>query len=96
MSRYYEDAVELRAPAHCVGKQDRPPAALRRVLGGGPGIMEAANRAQPLPRDKTIGLNISLPFEQYPNPYIPPRTQFRVPLLLHAEVLVRVSCQSGW
>lgn len=51
----------------------------KRVLictGGGPGMMEAANRGAQRAGEPTIGLNISLPFEQYPNIYITPDLNF--------------------
>ena len=77
MARYYEDARRL---SHMLTTWSRniPSKKHRFVImsGGGPGIMEAANRGAYEAGGKTIGLNISLPFEQRPNPYITPSLNF--------------------
>jgi uncharacterized protein (TIGR00730 family) len=70
-SRYYEDAREL-ARMLTVWSASLESTHHRFVVasGGGPGIMEAANRGASEAGGKTIGLNIRLPFEQGANPYI--------------------------
>jgi hypothetical protein len=77
MARYYEDARRL---AHLLTDWARqiPSQRSRFVVtsGGGPGIMEAANRGAYEAGGKTIGMNIRLPFEQHPNPYITPALNF--------------------
>ncbi len=76
-ARYYEDARRLASMLSEWSSQI--PARRRRFVvttGGGPGIMEAANRGAHEAGGKTIGLNINLPFEQLPNPYITPALNF--------------------
>jgi uncharacterized protein (TIGR00730 family) len=77
MARYYEDARRLSQLLTSWAKQI-PSRRHRFVVtsGGGPGIMEAANRGAYEAGGKTIGLNIRLPFEQAPNPYITPSLNF--------------------
>lgn len=73
MAHYYEDARKL-AYLLTEWSMTLPYKRHRFVVtsGGGPGIMEAANRGASEAGGKTIGLNIRLPFEQAPNPYITP------------------------
>ncbi len=75
-SRYYEEARCFARLVSEAGQRDGP----RRwvvVTGGGPGIMEAANRGSHEVGAKSIGLNITLPHEQVPNPYITPELCFQ-------------------
>jgi len=77
MAHYYEDARTL-ARLMTEWSMTLPGRRHRFVItsGGGPGIMEAANRGAYEAGGKTIGLNIMLPFEQRPNPYITPALNF--------------------
>ncbi len=76
MSRYYEEARQL---AYQITKWSLDLDENQRFMvcsGGGPGIMEAANRGAAEAGGRTIGFNISLPREQHPNPYITKNLSF--------------------
>jgi predicted Rossmann-fold nucleotide-binding protein len=98
-SRYYEVAREF---GHLVGSCcNSDGSRLVIMTGGGPGIMEAANRGAFEVGAQSVGLNINLPHEQYPNPYITPELCFRfhyfalrkMHFLLRAKALVAFP---GW
>lgn len=72
-SRYYQEARRL---GRLIARHS-PQARMVVVTGGGPGIMEAANRGASDEQQESIGLNIVLPREQSPNPYITPELCFQ-------------------
>ena len=71
-AKYYEISREF---ARIVAEESKGRFII--VTGGGPGIMEAANRGAYEAGAKSIGLNITLPMEQGPNPYVSPEFAFR-------------------
>lgn len=100
-SRYYEEARKL-GELITRETQASEKCDLMVITGGGPGIMEAANRGAMDAGGKSIGLNIVLPFEQSPNPYITPELCFhfhyfairKMHFLKRARALV--ACPGGY
>ena len=76
MSRYYEDAVQLAKLLTQWSKKLFHQSRFVVCSGGGPGIMEAANKGAYEAGGRSIGMNISLPFEQYANKYISKELNF--------------------
>jgi len=76
LSRYYNDAVQLAERLTSWSKSLDSNSRFIVCSGGGLGMMEAANRGARKAGGKSIGLNISIPMEQYPNQYISPELNF--------------------
>ncbi len=76
LSHYYDEARKLAALIAMDAKASKKPR-LHVMTGGGPGIMEAANRGADDVGEESIGLNIVLPHEQSPNAWITPDLSFR-------------------
>lgn len=100
-SRFYDESRKL-AQLITADALSESQSELVVVTGGGPGMMEAANRGAMDAGGKSIGLNIVLPFEQAPNPYVTPELCFqfhyfairKMHFLMRAKALV--ACPGGF
>lgn len=94
-AHYYEVARDLARLASAAAPAEDGKRQFVVCSGGGPAIMEAANRGAREAGAETIGLNIALPFEQAPNPYVTPHLSFnfhyfalrKMHFLLHARAV---------
>jgi len=77
LSQYYDEAVDLASMLTAHYSKERDPRDRHCICSGaGPGMMEAANRGAHRANGKTLGLSISLPFEQGVNRYLNPKETF--------------------
>ena len=76
-AHYYEEARRFGSKVVQRSELQSPAERLYICTGGGPGIMEAANRGAHEAGGISVGLNIALPHEQHPNPYITPGLSFK-------------------
>jgi len=78
-SKYYDMAVEAA--------QKLVKSGFGVITGGGPGIMEAANKGASLEKGKSVGLCISLPFEERPNAFVDPKYYFKFDYFFARKVM---------